>query len=331
MQDRGSVRRTLSSSKEALLFYLRPPEFCSNRGPALPLNLESIYLGKQEYCRTLFQTFIMLDDTFEESHLGGGSSKPGYIHRLEENDASLVKLKLYDKPIGDEGAENIAQVLGKNSNLQELRLDKCIIGDEGAAALAQALANNSSVTRLNLTENLIGDDGAIALGLMLQHNTTLQKLYLSFNHIGAAGAAAMARALETNTALTTLDVGNNSIQSDGLVALSHALETNTTLGRIYLSQNKVSERGMKTLIRSMEYNSTVVMLSLQGNGLDKEQINELNQILAENKAGNRKQHVLQQKRNKEEYGIEGGLAAADLSVTSGGATTSWQSSGEGVA
>lgn len=103
------------------------------------------------------------------------------LRRLQQNDPSLVHLDLFSQdhqPIGDEGAQAIAEALLENTSLSTLKLGDNNIGAEGAQAIAKTLRINTSLRTLWLGGNNIGDRGAEAIAVALQTNTTLQNLNL---------------------------------------------------------------------------------------------------------------------------------------------------------
>ena len=135
---------------------------------------------------------------------------------------SVKTLKLSGNPLGDEGAKELAKILGGNgaessgtinTTLEHVELSWCLIGPVGAQHLAQALCVNTSVKTLNLSINPLDDEGAKELAEMLGGNgaessgtvnTTLKHVYLSDCSIGPVGILHLAKALCVNTSVKTL-------------------------------------------------------------------------------------------------------------------------------
>eukprot|EP01094_Clydonella_sp_ATCC50884_P019408 TRINITY_DN3778_c0_g1_i4.p2 TRINITY_DN3778_c0_g1~~TRINITY_DN3778_c0_g1_i4.p2 ORF type:complete len:289 (-),score=31.04 TRINITY_DN3778_c0_g1_i4:2152-3018(-) len=157
------------------------------------------------------------------------------VHRLRNNDPSLVLLTLSHQTIGDEGAGRLADALRGNTVLEALWLKGNAIGARGARLLAGALRGNTTLQQLDLWGNTMGDEGAGLLADALRVNTALQHLDLSLNEIGDEGARRLAEGLRVNTALKKLYLSANNIQDEGVKYLAYRLCCNITLQTVQLS------------------------------------------------------------------------------------------------
>ncbi|CAF3876227.1 unnamed protein product, partial [Rotaria sp. Silwood1] len=70
---------------------------------------------------------------------------------------SLLELSLYDNPIGDIGAQYLADALKANETLKYLSLSGTQIGDNGIQHLALALRDNKTLDRVFLPKNISED------------------------------------------------------------------------------------------------------------------------------------------------------------------------------
>ncbi len=98
------------------------------------------------------------------------------------------------------GARELATALALNTTLTSADLHGNMIGDDGACELAVVLGRTS----LYLRKNGIGPAAAGALAAALGLNT----LDLGDNHVGAEGCRHLAAALEKNTTLVRLSYNN---------------------------------------------------------------------------------------------------------------------------
>ena len=98
--------------------------------------------------------------------------------------SSLKSLDLSWNPIGDEGAEHIAQLVTNSRSLYQLNLGGCGIRDRGVECLASALEGNNSLEILHISgerftdtaQNKFTDTGLLALGRSLKRNKALKTL-----------------------------------------------------------------------------------------------------------------------------------------------------------
>ena len=139
------------------------------------------------------------------------------LHSIKNNDPTLNGASLQGCNIDDQGAQDLADALQRNTALSVIDLYNNQIGDQGAQALADALQRNTALTEIYLHENQIGDQGAQALAVALQKNTTVTSIYLRANQIGDEGAQALAEALQRNTTVTVIYLDANQILNNSIV------------------------------------------------------------------------------------------------------------------
>ena len=114
--------------------------------------------------------------------------------------SSLESLDLSMNPIGDEGAEHIAQLVTNSHSLYQLDLEGCGIRDRGVECLASALEGNNSLEILYISGRMLIDAA---------QNEIAQ------NKFTDTGLLALGRSLKRNKALKTLDVAQCGTQ-DGM-------------------------------------------------------------------------------------------------------------------
>ncbi|GMH77534.1 hypothetical protein TL16_g07442 [Triparma laevis f. inornata] len=103
---------------------------------------------------------------------------------LEHKNNTLRHLSLSGNKIGVVGAESLASLLIRHSNLISLNLANNRICDDGAKAFGSALASNKSLRSLNLKSNSLKDSGLVSIALGMQENSTLSELKLWGNEFG---------------------------------------------------------------------------------------------------------------------------------------------------
>ena len=88
----------------------------------------------------------------------------------------LVELGLGFCPIGDDGAEIVANFLKHDETVKKVSLWNCLIGPLGAKAFAEAMKHNGTVEDLSL--NPIENEGVMALLECLSHNVCIKGLHI---------------------------------------------------------------------------------------------------------------------------------------------------------
>lgn len=137
------------------------------------------------------------------------------------------------------GAGCIANVLKKNTTLENLEIRNCKITPGGAKKIAEALTC-SQLRTLVISENNIGDNGVLAFAEALKVNNFLTELDISYCNVDDAGCVKLAEALKdnVNSGLMTLILKNNLITDIGAKALLDLLNTNTNLKKIDIGGNE---------------------------------------------------------------------------------------------
>ena len=161
-----------------------------------------------------------------------------YIEELIFNRSKNVSLDL----------RSICKALTEKLKVKRLNLLACNIGDEIADDLADMLSHNSAVEELFLQRNNFTGEGAKILEGGLCQNSYLKKLDFSDNFLGNVGAKAIITTLTPDTssitggrrlsALHTLSFGT-ATQCGGITAIDVAemLRTNNTLKELDLDIN----------------------------------------------------------------------------------------------
>ncbi|UJR35786.1 hypothetical protein I4U23_028534 [Adineta vaga] len=147
----------------------------------------------------------------------------------------------------DDIAIHIAQMLEKNTVLQELHIQKYEIRDIGFMWICQKMQHNQTLYFLDLSCNRITRDGAVYIAPMLE-KCSLLRLNLAFNRLEDEGAGHIATALlHSNSRLRSLDIRWNNIKGDGLCSLADAVKFNSALMELFVWGNVNEERACLAL------------------------------------------------------------------------------------
>lgn len=169
--------------------------------------------------------------------------------------SKVTSIELSRNKIGDKGAQCLAEVLERETNLvTSLDLSLNRVCDDGAVRIAKALqAESSGVTVLNLSHNVVSDGGAAGLAEALEHDSCrVTSIDLTDNDIGDEGAIRLAEALGQESCLvTSIKLGLNRIESAGIVSLAEALEKRTCkVTSIALGHNMPDKQAKKRLAKA---------------------------------------------------------------------------------
>lgn len=84
--------------------------------------------------------------------------------------------RLGNNPIGEQGAQYLAEALAGNRSLTHLSLLHTALGDRGVELLAQHLAENQQLQELNLGYNSLTDTAALHVVEVAKKHATLDKV-----------------------------------------------------------------------------------------------------------------------------------------------------------
>ncbi|XP_009979604.1 PREDICTED: NLR family member X1 [Tauraco erythrolophus] len=114
------------------------------------------------------------------------------IRDLLLHDKCMVSnLRLANNPVGEQGAQYLAEALAGNRSLTHLSLLHTVLGDQGVEIIAQHLAKNQHLQELNLGYNSVTDTAALHVVEVAKKHATLDKVHLYFNDISEDGKQAL--------------------------------------------------------------------------------------------------------------------------------------------
>ncbi|UJR20357.1 hypothetical protein I4U23_023488 [Adineta vaga] len=150
------------------------------------------------------------------------------IHHLMKNCNIPTALNLSRKKIGNEGAQQLSDVLKSNLNISSLDLHQNNIAADGIRYLSDALQSNTTLQSLNLAGNTFRDDVARHMGLTLKYNETLTTLNLSGNPMEDRSLKFLSDSLQRNKILTTIDLSLNHVKEEILKYFGFGSKLNDT-------------------------------------------------------------------------------------------------------
>ncbi|NXN97987.1 NLRX1 protein, partial [Rhinopomastus cyanomelas] len=110
---------------------------------------------------------------------------------LLHDKCAVSNLRLTNNPVGEQGAQFLAEALAGNRSLTRLSLLHTALGDRGAEVIAQHLAHNQHLQELNLGYNSLTDAAALRVVEVAKKHETLDKVHLYFNNISEDGKRAL--------------------------------------------------------------------------------------------------------------------------------------------
>ncbi|KAL3673626.1 hypothetical protein V7S43_001325 [Phytophthora oleae] len=160
------------------------------------------------------------------------------------------------------------------------------LGDDKFPAIVEKARLANVPMRLDLRGNCFEAGAARALAVLLRSSHNVVAISLEWNNVGLLdqGVEALAGALEVDKRLLTLDLRNNNIGPEGAKALAKALRVNRTLRQLDLRWNEVGNPGVLAFREALQSNHSLVTLELMGNNSSLKHVDEIEVLLARNRA-----------------------------------------------
>ncbi|GAB9466267.1 Ran gtpase-activating protein 2 [Globisporangium polare] len=209
----------------------------------------------------------------------GLEASEALVRNIELHLRNLTSLDVSDCSFEDEGADQLAQAVGKQTQLRFLKLRDASLGGEGAKKVLKALAASSiQLLELDLSGNELEDDGLAAIAPLLKKQTQLQVLRLDDNEITSEGVKGFCEEVgsESFPALVELSLCGNEITAKGALAVVNVIvPTKQHLERLELDTNQISGKGVSEVQAILaRLGKQSVLGSLQENDGDDESDDE---------------------------------------------------------
>ena len=193
--------------------------------------------------------------------------------------STLTKLYLNNSLITKEAAEDLANTIKNNTNLQELRIDNNNLG-LSAAPILQALKDNCNLKKLNLENNNMTEQVAEDLANVIKNNQSLEELYLSNNNFKTS-VAVILKALKEKSVLKKLRLSKNLMTKEAVEDLSDVIKNNTHLEQLYVADNKLGIQAA-VILQALSNSSKIKSLNLSNNSMTEQLIGDLINVIRNN-------------------------------------------------
>lgn len=195
--------------------------------------------------------------------------------------ANLLQLKsldLSDCSFEDDGAEQLAEAVGKQKQLQYLKLRDASLGADGAVGVLNAIVSNKiELLELDLSGNELADEGFEAIAPLLKSQSSLKVLRLDENEVTSEGLAVFVSELgDSLPLLEELSLCGNEITAKGAIAVvENLVPSKKQLERLELDSNMISDKGVAYIKATLgRLGKSDILGSLQENDGDEESDDE---------------------------------------------------------
>jgi len=192
------------------------------------------------------------------------------IIKIAEGLTNICSLRLLDiscNKINHQAANDIANILSKNTNLQELYLGGNNLQSPGAIIISRKLRNIVTLTHLNMCNNNINHDASDNIAAVLLKNTSLHTLILSDNNLQTTGASKITVGLQNTSSLRILNMCNNNIGCEAADSIATVLSHNTKLEELYLGENNLQDRGVIKIAEALQNISSLKAFDISNNNI----------------------------------------------------------------
>ena len=139
-------------------------------------------------------------------------------------------------------AHHLAEMLKKNTVLQELDLSRSMLDDSQLQVMLPAFVCNDPIRSLLLGSNKMSQDGGVEVSKLLARRHDLAVVDISSNEIQSKGAVAIASTLRANQGIMVLHMAYCKIAEEGLIALAEGLRDNSSITTLSLWGNQWSPK-----------------------------------------------------------------------------------------
>ena len=217
----------------------------------------------------------------EELYLSNNNLGPSatvILQALKEK-CKIKILYLHNNKITRQVAEDLAQFIKNNSNLQKLGLEKNNLGPS-ATVILQALKKHSQLKVLNLNSNNMTGQIAEDLANIIKNNSNLKQLGLEYSNLGPS-ATVILKALKKNSKLKVLNLDGNSMTEQVAEDLANVIKNNSGLEELYLCNNNLRSSAT-VILRALIENSQLKVLKLNSNNMTSQFTEDLANVIKNN-------------------------------------------------
>ena len=201
------------------------------------------------------------------------------ILRALKVSTKLKRLNLNDNSMTRQVAEDLANVIKNNSNLEMLCLRNNELG-LSAIKILQALKDNSKLIILDLNDNNMTGQVSEDLANVIKNNSGLERIHL-FNNDLRSSATVILQALQKNSNLQFLDLGDNGMTEQVIEELGNVIKNNHNLKNLGLGNNEFGPSA-KMILQALVKTSTITTLFLHNNNMTGQVAESLGTVIKNN-------------------------------------------------
>ena len=243
------------------------------------LNLNNIRISKNVLID--LADVIKCNTCLEELHLFYNnlqSSAVVILHALKQI-SSLKKLNLNSNYMSEEVVDDLADVIKRNTGLQELHLDYNFFQSSTVVVL-QALKTFYHLQKLNLNCNYMSEEVVHDLADVISNNNCLEELQLYNNNLGSS-AVVILQALTRISGLTVLNLSCNNMSENVVNDLASVIKNNPYIEELFLDHNNL-QSPVVVVLQALKRTSHLKNLNLNGNNMSAKVVNDLADAIKSN-------------------------------------------------
>ena len=246
--------------------------------------LKNLYVHNNNMTRKVGEDLanaIKNNPSLEEIFLSNNNlkSSASMILQALKQTSKLKVLEFSGNNITGQVAEDLADVIRKNSNLEQLNLENNKLGPSAVIVL-EALMQNSKLKSLNLNSNNMTSKVVEYLANVIKSNCYLNRLGLAYNMLGPSSAVIF-QALKATHKLKTLYLHNNYMTGHVAVDLANVIKNNLDLETVSLSCNSLKSSA-SVILKALKENCKLKILDLSGNNMTGQIVEDLAYIVKNN-------------------------------------------------
>eukprot|EP00892_Ulva_mutabilis_P012690 jgi/Ulvmu1/9794/UM056_0034.1 len=184
---------------------------------------------------------------------------------------SLKLLHLFNNMSDNAGAEHIASLLARNSQMQDFKMVSSRVGSKGGAALCSALAGGTSLTSFDISDNPMDADIAPHIASLASKHCGLQRLILSDLGLGDEGVEVVCQALagaNVCPSLEKIELALNEITRESTPSVAAMLVARkSSLRHVGLAENELECAGAIHVATALQGAPKLEVLDLQTNSI----------------------------------------------------------------
>ena len=193
--------------------------------------------------------------------------------------SALTGLYLNNSLMTKEVAEDLANIIKNNTNLEQLRIDYNNLG-LSAAPILQSLKDNCNLKMLNLEGNNMTEQVAEDLANVIKNNQSLEELHLSNNNFKTS-VAVILKALKEKSVLKKLRLSKILMTKEAAKHLSDVIKSNTHLEELYIADNKLGIQAA-VILQALTRSSKIKGLNLSNNNMTEQLIGDFINVIRNN-------------------------------------------------